>query len=107
MGGPLQSSIWRNSGYSALPCLWLFLCEGCISLGSRWVLGLKEMCFPSPQTNMPFLSIYLLALDQDVDHSSSVLQAANTLQQQTILQVRGQEVLPGAGGPGVAEVALL
>ncbi|TRZ16199.1 hypothetical protein HGM15179_010878 [Zosterops borbonicus] len=40
----------------------------------------------SQETNMPFLSIYLLALEQDMDHSSSVLQAANTLQQQTILQ---------------------
>ncbi|NXB75579.1 HMHA1 protein, partial [Donacobius atricapilla] len=45
-----------------------------------------EMCFPSPQTNMPFLSIYLLALEQDVEHGTSVVQAANTLQQQTFLQ---------------------
>ncbi|NXH39796.1 HMHA1 protein, partial [Dicaeum eximium] len=45
-----------------------------------------EMCFPSPQTNMPFLSIYLLALEQDMEHGTSVLQAANTLQQQTFLQ---------------------
>ncbi|NXK66835.1 HMHA1 protein, partial [Sylvietta virens] len=45
-----------------------------------------EMCFPSPQTNMPFLSIYLLALEQDMEHGTSVLQAANTLQQHTFLQ---------------------
>ncbi|NXA85053.1 HMHA1 protein, partial [Melanocharis versteri] len=46
----------------------------------------REMCFPSPQTNMPFLSIYLLALEQDMEHGTSVLQAATTLQQQTFLQ---------------------
>lgn len=98
----------RNSGWGfyqqspALPCLWLFLPEGHISLGSHWVLRLREMCFPSPQTNMPFLSIYLLALEQDMEHGTSVLQAANTLQQQTFLQVRGQKVLPGTGAPGVA-----
>ncbi|NXC10286.1 HMHA1 protein, partial [Orthonyx spaldingii] len=40
----------------------------------------------SPQTNMPFLSIYLLALEQDMEHGTSVLQAANTLQHQTFLQ---------------------
>ncbi|NXA81047.1 HMHA1 protein, partial [Thryothorus ludovicianus] len=45
-----------------------------------------EMCFPSPQTNMPFLSIYQLALEQDMEHRASVLQAANTLQHQTFLQ---------------------
>ncbi|KFP16990.1 Minor histocompatibility protein HA-1, partial [Egretta garzetta] len=38
------------------------------------------------QTNMPFLSIYLLALEQDMEHGTSVLQAANTLQHQTFLQ---------------------
>ncbi|NWH78532.1 HMHA1 protein, partial [Piaya cayana] len=37
-------------------------------------------------TNMPFLSIYLLALEQDMEHGTSVLQAANTLQHQTFLQ---------------------
>ncbi|NXA55865.1 HMHA1 protein, partial [Nothocercus julius] len=35
---------------------------------------------------MPFLSIYLLALEQDMEYGTSVLQAANTLQQQTFLQ---------------------
>lgn len=49
----------------------------------------------SQETNMPFLSIYLLALEQDMEHGTSVLQAANTLQHQTFLQVRGQKVLPG------------
>ncbi|KFW72156.1 Minor histocompatibility protein HA-1, partial [Pygoscelis adeliae] len=38
------------------------------------------------ETNMPFLSIYLLALEQDMEHGTSVLQAANTLQHQTFLQ---------------------
>ncbi|KFR01464.1 Minor histocompatibility protein HA-1, partial [Nipponia nippon] len=38
------------------------------------------------QTNMPFLSIYLLALEQDMEHGTSVLQAATTLQHQTFLQ---------------------
>lgn len=102
MGAALQSSAWRNSGWGfyqqqspAPPCLWLYLPEGRISLGSRGVLGLREMCFPSPQTNMPFLSIYLLALEQDMEHGTSVLQAALTLQHQTFLQVRGQKVLPG------------
>ncbi|KFQ28720.1 Minor histocompatibility protein HA-1, partial [Merops nubicus] len=38
------------------------------------------------QTNMPFLSIYLLALEQDMEHGTSVLQAATTLQNQTFLQ---------------------
>ncbi|NXD72039.1 HMHA1 protein, partial [Eolophus roseicapillus] len=39
-----------------------------------------------PPANMPFLSIYLLTLEQDTEHATSVLQAANTLQQQTFLQ---------------------
>ncbi|XP_066192243.1 rho GTPase-activating protein 45 isoform X1 [Sylvia atricapilla] len=38
------------------------------------------------ETNMPFLSIYLLALEQDVEHGASVLQTANTMYQQAILQ---------------------
>ncbi|NWT23974.1 HMHA1 protein, partial [Cardinalis cardinalis] len=45
-----------------------------------------EMCFSSPQTSMPFLSIYLLALEQDMEHGASIVQAATTLQQQTFLQ---------------------
>ncbi|NXI48255.1 HMHA1 protein, partial [Galbula dea] len=57
---------------------------------SSWVptvvLGLRVMPSLVPQTNMPFLSIYLLALEQDMEHGTSVLQAANTLQNQTFLQ---------------------
>ncbi|NXB53812.1 HMHA1 protein, partial [Leucopsar rothschildi] len=61
--------------------------EGSRAGGTRAGTELEgEMCFPSPQTNMPFLSIYLLALEQDMEHGTSVLQAANTLQQQTFLQ---------------------
>lgn len=66
-----------------------------------------QMCFPSPQTNMPFLSIYLLAMEQDVEYGTSAVQTAYCLQQQAFLQVRGQKVLPGAGGPDVAEMAFL
>ncbi|NWR81129.1 HMHA1 protein, partial [Centropus unirufus] len=50
------------------------------------VLGLRVGCLLIFQTNMPFLSIYLLALEQDMEHGTSVLQAANTLQHQTFLQ---------------------
>lgn len=39
----------------------------------------------SQETSMPFLSIYLLALEQDMEHGTSIVQAANTLQQQTFL----------------------
>ncbi|NWZ08240.1 HMHA1 protein, partial [Agelaius phoeniceus] len=51
-------------------------------------LGLAQSwgCFSSPQTSMPFLSIYLLALEQDMEHGASIVQAATTLQQQTFLQ---------------------
>ncbi|NXF89501.1 HMHA1 protein, partial [Eubucco bourcierii] len=58
--------------------------------GSHWIPGEKDhagvLCSLLPQTNMPFLSIYLLALEQDMEHGTSVLQAANTLQNQTFLQ---------------------
>ncbi|NWH57948.1 HMHA1 protein, partial [Geococcyx californianus] len=50
------------------------------------VPGLRVVHFLISQTNMPFLSIYLLALEQDMEHGTSVLQAANTLQHQTFLQ---------------------
>ncbi|NWU84783.1 HMHA1 protein, partial [Onychorhynchus coronatus] len=53
--------------------------------GLHWKLT-EAMCFAISQTNMPFLSIYLLALEQDMEHGTSVLQAANTLQHQTFLQ---------------------
>lgn len=55
--------------------------------------GLRVVPFHLSQANMPFLSIYLLTLEQDTEHATSVLQAASTLQQQTFLQVRG----PGSG----------
>ncbi|NXP34996.1 HMHA1 protein, partial [Leiothrix lutea] len=59
--------------------------------GGMHLLGLTlgagaQMCFPSPQTNMPFLSIYLLALEQDMEYGTSAVQAALTLQQQAFLQ---------------------
>lgn len=47
---------------------------------------------------MPFLSIYLLALEQDMEYGMSVLQTVTTLQHQTFLQVSGQcgvQLLPG------------
>ena len=47
------------------------------------------MHFLLSQTSMPFLSIYLLALEQDMEYGTSVLQTVNTLQHQTFLQVRG------------------
>ncbi|NXG39308.1 HMHA1 protein, partial [Dromaius novaehollandiae] len=55
-----------------------------VSLVSR--RGVKVMHFLISQTSMPFLSIYLLALEQDMEYGTSVLQAANTLQHQTFLQ---------------------
>ncbi|NXP51204.1 HMHA1 protein, partial [Heliornis fulica] len=59
--------------------------EGGSPLAGR-LRGLRDVCFLLPQANMPFLSIYLLALEQDMEHGTSVLQAANTLQHQTFLQ---------------------
>ncbi|KFQ03751.1 Minor histocompatibility protein HA-1, partial [Haliaeetus albicilla] len=53
---------------------------------SKRSLGSLVVRFLVSQTNMPFLSIYLLALEQDMEHGTSVLQAANTLQHQTFLQ---------------------
>lgn len=47
---------------------------------------------------MPFLSIYLLALEQDMEYGTSVLQTVTTLQHQTFLQVSMQcmeQLLPG------------
>ncbi|NXG64115.1 HMHA1 protein, partial [Hemiprocne comata] len=48
--------------------------------------GLRVVHLLISQANMPFLSIYLLALEQDMEHGMSVLQAASTLQHQTFLQ---------------------
>ncbi|NXO02367.1 HMHA1 protein, partial [Rhinopomastus cyanomelas] len=55
-------------------------------LGRPMVLELRVSRRLLPQANMPFLSIYLLALEQDMEHGTSVLQAASTLQTQTFLQ---------------------
>ncbi|NXX59755.1 HMHA1 protein, partial [Scopus umbretta] len=60
--------------------------EDASPLAHAAVLGLRVARFLVSQTNMPFLSIYLLALEQDMEHGTSVLQAANTLQHQTFLQ---------------------
>ncbi|KAM6236153.1 rho GTPase-activating protein 45 isoform 2-T2 [Porphyrio hochstetteri] len=61
------------------------------TLEMEFAKGLQKMAHSckqtiSQETNMPFLSIYLLALEQDMEHGMSVLQAANTLQHQTFLQ---------------------
>ncbi|XP_063213891.1 rho GTPase-activating protein 45 isoform X1 [Chroicocephalus ridibundus] len=61
------------------------------TLEMEFAKGLQKMANSckqtiSQETSMPFLSIYLLALEQDMEHGTSVLQAANTLQQQTFLQ---------------------
>ncbi|XP_010134765.1 PREDICTED: LOW QUALITY PROTEIN: minor histocompatibility protein HA-1, partial [Buceros rhinoceros silvestris] len=61
------------------------------TLEMEFAKGLQKMASSCKQTisqeaNMPFLSIYLLALEQDMEHGTSVLQAASTLQNQTFLQ---------------------
>ncbi|NWR58950.1 HMHA1 protein, partial [Bucorvus abyssinicus] len=79
-GGSPQPS--RASGSSS-PTAAL---EDASPTGHAAVPGLRVVCFLVPQANMPFLSIYLLALEQDMEHGTSVLQAASTLQNQTFLQ---------------------
>ncbi|NXI73687.1 HMHA1 protein, partial [Anseranas semipalmata] len=59
---------------------------GRISLLHAAVLRLRAVHFLVSQTSMPFLSIYLLALEQDMEYGTSVLQTVNTLQHQTFLQ---------------------
>ncbi|NWI58112.1 HMHA1 protein, partial [Calyptomena viridis] len=81
-----SGGFWGGSTWLTSPHLWPFLPRGSVSLGSCQVLGLRAMCSPISQTNMPFLSIYLLALEQDTEHGTSVLQAASTLQHQSFLQ---------------------
>ncbi|XP_057263419.1 rho GTPase-activating protein 45 isoform X2 [Pezoporus wallicus] len=61
------------------------------TLEMEFAKGFQKMANSCKQTfsqeaNMPFLSIYLLSLEQDTEHAASVLQAASTLQQQTFLQ---------------------
>ncbi|XP_016403177.1 minor histocompatibility protein HA-1-like [Sinocyclocheilus rhinocerous] len=44
------------------------------------------------QPHMPFFSIYSLALEQDLEQSSGMHQAASTLQNQTFIMVQHQHV---------------
>ncbi|NWH53514.1 HMHA1 protein, partial [Fregata magnificens] len=76
-GQPSQASC--SSSPNAAP-------EDASPLVAAAVLGRRVTRFLVSQTNMPFLSIYLLALEQDMEHGTSVLQAATTLQHQTFLQ---------------------
>lgn len=46
---------------------------------------------------MPFLSIYSLALEQDMEYGISTVQASATLQNHTFLQVRGTHMHPRPG----------
>ncbi|XP_068517360.1 rho GTPase-activating protein 45 isoform X1 [Anas acuta] len=61
------------------------------TLEMEFAKGLQKMANSCKQTitqetSMPFLSIYLLALEQDMEYGTSVLQTVNTLQHQTFLQ---------------------
>ncbi|NXW24025.1 HMHA1 protein, partial [Circaetus pectoralis] len=78
-----QAAVWVQDSGSSSPNTAL---ENTSPLVHAAVLGLRVVHFLVSQTNMPFLSIYLLALEQDMEHGTSVLQAANTLQHQTFLQ---------------------
>ncbi|NWZ25727.1 HMHA1 protein, partial [Asarcornis scutulata] len=60
--------------------------RGRVSLLRAAVPRLRAVHFLLSQTSMPFLSIYLLALEQDMEYGTSVLQTVNTLQHQTFLQ---------------------
>lgn len=42
---------------------------------------------PTPQPHMPLLSIYSLALEQDLEFGHGMVQAVGTLQTQTFMQV--------------------
>ncbi|NXJ55907.1 HMHA1 protein, partial [Spizaetus tyrannus] len=78
-----QAVCWAEDSGSSSPNTAL---ENTSPLVHAAVLGLRVVHFLVSQTNMPFLSIYLLALEQDMEHGTSVLQVANTLQHQTFLQ---------------------
>ncbi|NXC42037.1 HMHA1 protein, partial [Penelope pileata] len=80
-----SSSSWKAEQPSGC-CSPQHSTAGCPSLLLAAVLGLRAVCCPLLQTSMPFLSIYLLALEQDMEYGTSVLQTVNTLQQQTFLQ---------------------
>eukprot|EP00076_Gallus_gallus_P030766 XP_015155416.1 rho GTPase-activating protein 45 isoform X7 [Gallus gallus] len=61
------------------------------ALEMEFAKGLQKMANSCKQTftqetSMPFLSIYLLALEQDMEYGTSVLQTVTTLQHQTFLQ---------------------
>ncbi|XP_052521385.1 rho GTPase-activating protein 45 isoform X3 [Tympanuchus pallidicinctus] len=61
------------------------------ALELEFAKGLQKMANSCKQTftqetSMPFLSIYLLALEQDMEYGTSVLQTVTTLQHQTFLQ---------------------
>lgn len=57
---------------------------------------------PHPQPHMPLLSIYSLALEQDLEFGHGMVQAVGTLQTQTFMQVRGAWM--GGLGRGVTRV---
>ena len=61
----------------------LRVAEGCWDPS---VLILVTGC-PAPQPHMPLLSIYSLALEQDLEFGHGMVQAAGTLQTQTFMQV--------------------
>lgn len=44
-------------------------------------------CRPLPKPHMPLLSIYSLALEQDLEFGHGMVQAVGTLQTQTFMQV--------------------
>ncbi|XP_015741765.1 rho GTPase-activating protein 45 isoform X2 [Coturnix japonica] len=61
------------------------------ALEMEFAKGLQKMANSCKQTftqetSMPFLSIYLLALEQDMEYGTTVLQTVTTLQHQTFLQ---------------------
>ncbi|OXB70892.1 UNVERIFIED_CONTAM: hypothetical protein H355_009231 [Colinus virginianus] len=61
------------------------------ALEMEFAKGLQKMANSCKQTitqenSMPFLSIYQLALEQDMEYGTSVLQAVTTLQHQTFVQ---------------------
>ena len=62
---------------------------------------------PTPQPHMPLLSIYSLALEQELEFGHNMVQAVGTLQNQTFIQVgraggRAGGQAGGVPGPPVA-----
>ncbi|XP_069072556.1 rho GTPase-activating protein 45 isoform X2 [Pleurodeles waltl] len=69
----------------------IYYLEKRTTLEMEFAKGLQKLVHTCRQTitqeaYMPFLSIYSLALEQDGEYGCGVLQAANTLQNQTFLQ---------------------